>query len=147
MSTISHRIPTVVRLALGTLFFVFGLDGFLHFMPHPPMPEAAGQFAGALFATGYMFPLIKGTEVVAGALLLGGRFVPLALTLLAPVIVNIALFHIVLAPQAPLVVFLLGAEIYLAYSYRTSFSGVLNAQARPVQQQSAQASGRLAHAS
>jgi uncharacterized membrane protein YphA (DoxX/SURF4 family) len=145
MSTISNRIPTFIRLALGALFFVFGLDGFFHFAPHPPMNDQATQFLGALAATGYMFPLIKGTEVVVGALLLSGRFVPLALTVLAPIIVNIVLFHTVLSPQLPLVVFLLSAEIYLAYSYRLAFSGVLNAQARPVQAQS-QSEGRVAHA-
>ena len=91
--------PTAARIFLGLIFFVFGLNGFLQFMPQPPQPEAAGAFIGALAATGYMFPLIKGTEVVAGLLLLSGRFVPLALTLLAPIIVNIALFHTVLAPN------------------------------------------------
>jgi uncharacterized membrane protein YphA (DoxX/SURF4 family) len=146
MSTISSRIPTFVRLALGAVFFVFGLNGFLQFLPQPPMTESAGQFAGALFATGYMFPLIKSIEVVAGVLLLSGRFVPLALTVLAPIIVNIALFHIVLQPALPMVVFLLGAEIYLAYSYRSAFSGVLQAQAQPVQAPP-RADGRLAHVS
>jgi hypothetical protein len=79
-----------------------------------------------------MFPLIKGTEVVAGLLLLGNRFVPLALTLLAPVIVNIVLFHAVLAPAGlgvPLLVLL--AEIYAAWSYREAFVPMLHARVEP----------------
>jgi hypothetical protein len=78
-----------------------------------------------------MFPLIKGTEVVAGAMLLGNRFVPLALTLLAPIVVNIAAYHLILdfSPVMPVV---LGALLgYLAWSYRASFRGVLAAKASP----------------
>ncbi len=86
---------------------------------------------GALAATGYMFPVIKGTEVLSGALLLSGRFVPLALVLLAPVIVNIALFHFILTPPNPMTFVLLGLEVFLAWSYRESFRGLLAARATP----------------
>lgn len=123
--------PHLARYLLGTLFFVFGLNGFLGFLPTPPLNEASASFMGALAATGYMFPLIKGTEVVAGAMLLGGRFVPLALTLLAPVVVNIALFHIALVPGLPMVALLLALQTYLAYAYRDAFRGVLDPQAKP----------------
>lgn len=146
MTAISSRIPLVVRLVLGSVFFVFGLNGFLDFLPHPPMSEGAAQFAGALAATGYMFPLIKGIEVAAAVMLLSGRLVPLALTLLAPIIVNIALFHLVLQPGLPMVLLLLGSEIYLAYAYRGAFSGVLNLHAQPTHVQE-RPSARLAHAS
>jgi hypothetical protein len=124
----ARKLPTVARIAQGAGFFVFGLNGFLHFIPMPPPPAAAGSFLGALVATGYMFPLIKGTEVTAGLLLLGNRYVPLALTLLAPVLVNIALFHAFLAPAGlalPLV--LLAAELYLAWTYRAAFAPMLRA--------------------
>jgi len=83
------------------------------------MPEGALAFAGALAQTGYMFTLVKATEVLVGALLLANRFVPLALALIAPVLVNIVLFHAVLAPSgigAGLV--FLALELYLAWSYR-----------------------------
>lgn len=129
---IRSKFPTVARIFLGLIFFVFGLNGFLQFIPQPPLAEPAGAFMGALAATGYMFPLIKGTEVVAGLLLLSGRFVPLALVLLAPVIVNIALFHVVLAPaNMVMVVALLALETYLAWAYRDAFRGVLQANAQP----------------
>jgi hypothetical protein len=129
MNAITRNLPTAGRIGLGLVFTVFGLNGFLQFLPHPPMPEAAGNFIGALAATGYMFPLIKGTEVVSGLLLLSGRYVPLALTLLAPVIVNIVLFHLALAPAGmalPLIV--LALEIYLAWVHRAAFRGVLTAR-------------------
>lgn len=129
--TIRSKFPAAARILLGLIFFVFGLNGFLQFMPMPAMPEAAGAFMGGLAATGYMLPLIKGTEVVAGLLLLSGRFVPLALTLLAPIIVNIAFFHAVLDPNPVMVVALLALELYLAWSYREAFEGVLQAKARP----------------
>lgn len=129
---IRSKLPIAARILLGLVFFVFGLNGFLQFIPQPPLPESAGAFMGAMAATGYMFPLIKGTEVVAGLLLLGGRFVPLALVLLAPIIVNIAFFHVVLAPvNMVMVVVLLALEGYLAWAYRDAFAGVLQANARP----------------
>ena len=129
---IRSKFPSIARILLGLIFFVFGLNGFLQFMPMPPMPEPAGAFMGALAATGYMFPLLKGTEVLAGLLLLRGRFVPLALVLLAPVIVNITLFHAVLAPMNfGVVLTVLALEIYLAWAYRDAFRGVLSPQAQP----------------
>ncbi len=131
-SSITSRLPDIARVLLGLGFVVFGLNGFLNFMPMPEMPASAGAFLGALAATGYMFPLIKGTEVLVGALLLGNRFVPLALTLLAPIMVNIVLFHAALAPAGIAMTFVfLALHLYLAWSYRDSFRGVLNAQARP----------------
>ena len=113
------------------MFFVFGLNGFLHFLPQPPMPAGALPFLGGLAGAGYFFPLLKATEIAAGVLLLSNRFVPLALTLLAPIVVNIAAFHVFLAPSPIMVAFLLAAEIYLAWVYRQAFRGVLAAQNKP----------------
>lgn len=126
MSNLQSKAPFGARLALGSIFLVFGLNGFFHFIPQPaePPPAAALAFAGALFQTGYMFPLIKGTEVLASLFLLSGRFVPLALTLLAPIVVNIVAFHVFLAPGAgPLVIAFttLGLGLYLAWSEREVF--------------------------
>jgi len=132
MSNISSKLHSVARVALGLTFFVFGLNGFLHFLPQPPMSGPPADFAGALFATGYMFPLIKGTEVVAGLLLLANRFVPLALAVLAPVVVNIVAFHAFLAPAGlvlPIVV--LALELYLAQSYKAAFAPMLHARTEP----------------
>lgn len=124
-------VVTATRIILGLVFFVFGLNGFLQFLPMPPPPERAAGFIGALAATGYMFPVIKGVEVIAGLMLLSNRFVPLALTLLAPIVVNIVLFHTVLTPVSPLAIVILALEIGLAWAYRDAFRGVLQASASP----------------
>jgi uncharacterized membrane protein YphA (DoxX/SURF4 family) len=122
---ISKILPLLARIALGGLFVVSGANKLVPFITIPPMPGPGGAFLGALVATGYMLPLIGATEVVFGALLLAGRFVPLALTVLAPIVVNVALFHVVLVPGLPMVVLLLACELYLAWVYRDAFRGLL----------------------
>lgn len=130
--SIQSKIPTVARVLLGLVFLVFGLNGFLQFMPQPPMPEKAGAFLGGLAASGYLFPLLKSVEVAAGALLLSNRFVPLALALLAPVLVNIVAFHVVLAPGGlGIALVLLGLELYLAWAYRDAYKPMLAARVSP----------------
>jgi len=132
MSSITRFAPPAARILLGLVFFVFGLNGFLQFIPQPPAPPAAGAFMGALAATGYMFPLIKGVEVIGGAMLLSNRFVPLALALIAPNVVNIVLFHAVLAPGGlPVALFVLALEIYTAWSYRDAYASMLRARTAP----------------
>jgi uncharacterized membrane protein YphA (DoxX/SURF4 family) len=127
---LSSRLPTVARVLLGLVFLVFGLNGFLHFLPQPPPPARALGFFGGLASAGYFFPLLKGTEVLAGALLLAG-FVPLALTLLAPIIVNIVAFHTFLAPgNWPVVGLVLASEIYLAVVHREAFAPLFARSAR-----------------
>jgi hypothetical protein len=117
----------VARFLMGLAFFVFGLNGFLHFIPQPKtMPEGAMAFFGALMNTRYMLPLIFGTQTLAGALLLLNCFVPLALAFLAPVIVNIMLFHIFIAPSGiPMACIVLVLELFLAWSYRRAFMPLL----------------------
>ena len=85
----------IARVLLGTVFTVFGLNAFLHFFPNPPVPGLAGQFMGALLGSHY-YVIAFGTELIGGTLLLSNRYVPLALTLLGPVIVNILSFHMFL---------------------------------------------------
>ena len=120
------------RIVLGLIFFVFGLNGFLNFLPAPEMSGEAGAFIGALAATGYMFPLIKIVEVVAGALLLGGVLVPFALTILAPITINIVAFHVVLEPSGlPIAIAVLVLNVFLAWAYRGSYAGVLQVKATP----------------
>ena len=91
-------VTLVARNLLGLMFVVFGLNGFLHFIPRPPPPTGtAGQFLGALGASHYMMPVFL-LQLIGGALLLSNRFVPLALVLLGPVIVNILMYHVLMDP-------------------------------------------------
>src|SRR5580693_7005973 len=109
--------PTLIaRIFLGLIFFVFGLNGFLHFIPTPPMSGPMGDFFNGLMATGYFFPLLKGTETLCGLLLLSGAFVPLALIVLAPIVVNIFCLHLFLAHEGlPLAVIIVFLMIYLSF--------------------------------
>ena len=124
------RIVSIVsRYLLGLMFTVFGLNGFLHFIPQGPMPEGpAGQFAGALASTHY-FHAIFAVQLVCGLLLLAGFFVPLALVVLASVLVNILLFHITMAP-ATIVPALIAVALWVlaAWGVWPAFEGLLQAR-------------------
>ncbi len=124
------RIAVIIaRTLMGLVFFVFGLNGFLHFIPNPPPPQAAREFFGALFATGYMLKLIFGTQAIGGALLLLGVAVPFALTILAPIIVNIIAFHIYLSPDPGAMapgLLVAALEVFLAWYYRAAFTPLFN---------------------
>ena len=127
-TSILRHVPTAARLLFGLAFLVFGLDGFLEFLPRPstPPPAGAGEFAYALVKTGYMFPLIKGTEVLVGVLLLSNVLVPLALVLIAPVLVNIIAFHAFLMPDGfGIALAFVAVELYLAWHYRRAYLPLL----------------------
>ena len=82
------------RIALGLIYFIFGLNFFLHFIPGSGQPEGrAAAFIGGLFQSGYLFPLLKVIEVVSGAMLILGLFTSLILVILMPITLNILLFH------------------------------------------------------
>lgn len=126
-------ITATARIVMGLLFFLGGLTFFLNMTPKDVvMPEGALAFAGAMMKTGYLMQLIKGTEVLVGALLLLNRFVPLALVLIAPVVVNIVAFHVFLAPSGIVTALVvLALELYLAWAYRNAYRAVLVARATP----------------
>ncbi len=127
MKTVNRWIPIVARWFLGLVFAVFGLNGFLHFIPPmAPPPARALALAGALMGSGYLMQLVFATELAAGLLFLRGRFVALALALAAPVIVNIVAFHLFLAPGGlGLAAAVLAAEVYLAWTHRAAFVPML----------------------
>jgi putative oxidoreductase len=118
----------VVRILLGLGFLIFGLNGILHFLPAPPVPPSdAATFAAIMTAHKYM-SFVALCQVIGGLLLLVGRFVPLGLTILAPILVNILLFHFLLEPKGVvpgLVCTVL--ELFLLYAYRLSFRGLFDA--------------------
>lgn len=127
-------LPAIARILMGLMFLVFGLNGFFHFIPQPKeaMPPAVTALMTGYMQSGYMMPLIFGTQALVGLLLLINCFVPLALALIAPVIVNILAFHIFLSPAtiAPgMVVAVL--EIYLAWCYRRVYAPMLAPRVAP----------------
>jgi hypothetical protein len=118
----------IARLLLGLAFTVFGLNGFLHFIPMQPPAGLAGQFMGALYVSHYLVAIFL-VQLAGGLLLLANRFVPLGLALLAPVIVNIVLFHLLLAPAGlPLAIVVGILWIILFAAKRASFAAVFAAR-------------------
>ena len=121
------KIATIVaRILLGLIFVVFGSNAFLHFLPMPPLPQGvAGEYLHAFFASGYVY-VIGGFQVIGGLLLLIGRFVPLGLTILAAIIINIWCFHLLMAPEGLLPAILVTIlELFLVWRYRNAFAGIL----------------------
>ena len=117
---------TVLRYLLGVVFLVFGLNGFLEFLPLPDMPIKAGAFMKGLSVAPYFFPLVKGLEVLAGIFLLSNRFVPLAIALLGPITLNIFMFHLTLTPINPLAFVVFLGNLFLAYAYQDHFKGIFS---------------------
>jgi len=122
----------IVRILLGLVFVVFGLNGFLHFIPQPPMPPSdALTFFTVMIKSHYMVPIFA-LQIVGGVILLIGRFVPLGLAILAPVIVNIFITHLLLAPAGlPLAIVVVILWFVLFYAYRQYFAGIFTANATP----------------
>jgi putative oxidoreductase len=122
----------VARVLLGLIYFVFGLNFFLHFIPMPPVAGTAQSFMTGLFQSGYFFPFLKTIEVVLGALLIVGFFVPVSLVILMPVTINILLFHSFLTPgNALMSIVMIALHLYLAWAYRDYFKVLLSGKAKP----------------
>lgn len=114
----------IARYLLGLIFLVFGLNGFLHFIPMQPVPPVAGQFFGALF-TSHVLVIVLLLELIGAILLLANRYVPLGLVVLGPVIVNIFLFHLFMAPSLlPLAILVVILWLLVAWSVRPAFAGI-----------------------
>ena len=121
------NLTIIVRSLLGLTFVVFGLNAFLQFIPLPPPQGLAGDFMKALFVSHYFY-VVAILQIAGGAICLLGRFVPLGLTLLCPVIVNILLFHIFLDRSGlPLAVVVGALALFLLWAYRQSFGGLFKA--------------------
>ncbi len=113
------RLPTFARIVLGLIFVVFGLNGFFHFLPMPPLSGRTLDFFSGLSAVRYFFPLLFGVQVVGGALLLTGAFVSLGVVILAPVVVNIVLFHTFVDHKGLALAIVVGLlEFYLGFIAR-----------------------------
>lgn len=120
------KIATIIaRILLGLVFVVFGSNAFLHFIPAPPMSGPSGAFIGAMMDTGYI-KVVAGVQIAGGLILLLGRFVPLGLTLLGPVIVNILCFHIFMNHQGlPIAIAVAVLALFLLCQHWKNFAGLL----------------------
>src|SRR5262245_48418107 len=122
----------IARILLGLAFAVFASNYFLPFLPPPGAPPPNAMAFLAAFAGSHFLGFVKTIELVTALLLLSNRFVPLALTLLAPILVGITAFHILLEPAGlalPLV--LVALEVVVAWSYRSAFAPMLRARIEP----------------
>lgn len=126
-----HLAP-VSRVLLGLVFLVFAANYFVPFLPpQPPPPPEAMAFAGALVVS-KLLTLVKAIEIAAALALLTNRLVPLALAVLAPIVVGIVFFHVMLAPAGlPIALGVLALELVLAWSYRSAFAPMLRAKVTP----------------
>jgi putative oxidoreductase len=121
-------LTNVSRFLLGFIFLVFGLNGFLHFIPMPPPSGIAGQFIGAMFVSKHLL-VVSALQVISGALLLVNRYLPIALTILGPIIVNILLFHVLMNPAGiGLAVFVTILWGVVFVSVRSAFAGIFEAR-------------------
>jgi putative oxidoreductase len=110
----------ISRFLLGLIFLVFGLNGFLHFIPMPPPSGVAGRFLGSMFVTKYLL-FVFAIPLIGGVLLLINRYAPLALTILGPIIVNILLFHSLMNPAG------LGLALFVIILWTVVFASVRSA--------------------
>ena len=123
-----RTVSAVARYMAGVIFLVFGLNGFLNFIPLPPPGGIAGQFMGALYASHYLWVIFP-FQVVAGVLLLVNRYVPLAVAMLAPVLVNILTFHALMAPSGlPMALFVAALWAAIFIDVRPAFSGLFQSR-------------------
>jgi putative oxidoreductase len=120
------KVATIIaRVLLGLIFVVFGSNAFLHFIPMPPMSGPAKDFIGSMYITGYL-QVIAALQVIGGALLLIGRYVPLGLTLLGPIIVNIDLYHLFMDHSGlPLAILISALSLFLLWRHRDAFAGLV----------------------
>jgi putative oxidoreductase len=123
---VKTKIEMGARIILGLIFLIFGLNGFLNFIPMPPPPENMMKFMMGMMETGYFMPLLKGAEVICGILLLANIFVPLALIILAPICLNIFLVHAFMAPDGlPMAIAILILGGAIAWARFDKFSEIL----------------------
>ena len=113
----------IVRTLMGLLFIFSSVTYLTGLIQPPPMEGPIKEFNDGLAASGYFMPLLKITELICGILLLSGRFVPLALVILAPIVVNIFFVHLTIAREGlPIAVIVVAMELFLAYYYRDAFA-------------------------
>ena len=119
-------LTVIARILLGLIFVLFGSNAFLHFIPMPPPPQGlAGDYVRVFIDSGYVY-VVAILQIGGGLLLLIGRFVPLGLTILGAIVVNILIFHALMAPEGfPPALVVTALELFLVWRYRTAFAGLV----------------------
>jgi putative oxidoreductase len=126
-----RTVSTIARYLTGVIFLVMGLNGFLNFIPLPPPGGVAAQFMGALYVSHYLW-VIFAFQIIAGVLLLVNRYVPLAVAVLAPILVNILSFHALMAPSGlPLALFVAVLWVLIFVDVRPAFSALFQSRLQP----------------
>jgi putative oxidoreductase len=124
-----NKAKLIIRILFGLMLVIFGLNKFLQFMPMPPMPEAAGEFMGALVKSGYLMIIVAIVEVVAGVLLLVNKYQSLALVIVFPVILNAFLFHLFLdLAGIGGAVIAMAMNIFLFFANKESYKSLFNSK-------------------
>jgi putative oxidoreductase len=120
-----NKAKLIIRILFGLMLVIFGLNKFLQFMPMPPMPEAAGEFIGALVKSGYLLVIVASVEVITGVLLLANKYQSLALVVVFPVILNAFLFHLFLdLPGIGGAAFAIIMNIFLLFANKESYNSL-----------------------
>jgi len=128
---VMKTVSVIARYLAGMIFLVTGLNGFPNFIPLPPPGGIAGQFMGALYVSHYLW-VIFAFQVIAGVLLLVNRYVPLAVAVLAPVLVNILTFHALMAPSGlPLALFVAVLWAVIFVDVRQAYTGLFQSRSQP----------------
>jgi putative oxidoreductase len=122
---------TILRILLGLIYLVFGLDYFFHFIPYQPMHTgAAAALKDGLIGTGYIYPMMKSIQIIGGISLIVNRYAPFSAVMLFPISLNVLLFHTILVPSGWLMgVFLIVPNLFLGYAYRKYYAGMFTKKA------------------
>jgi putative oxidoreductase len=117
---------TIARSLLGFLYLVFGLDYFLHFIPYQPLHTGKpGALVAGLKGTGYIYPMMKTIQILAGLSMLIDRYAPFSAVVVFPISLNVLLFHTILVPSGWLMgVTLMAPNVFLGYAYRKYYQGL-----------------------
>jgi putative oxidoreductase len=125
-----NTVVVIARILLGLIFVFFGAQGFVHFIPVPPIPGTAGAFLGAMETSHYVW-FTSGVQLIAGLLLLANRYVPLAIVALGAVIANILVFHLTMMPSGlPLPIIVTVLWFVVALPLRSHFAPLFAQQVR-----------------
>jgi uncharacterized membrane protein YphA (DoxX/SURF4 family) len=117
----------IVRVLMGLIFTASAIVVLFNLVPVPELKGTPKLFNDAIAATGYFMPTLKGIELACGILLIIGRYLPLVTVVIFPIVLNIFLYHAFVLPEGlPIAIFMLLANLFLAYTYRERYAPMLS---------------------